>query len=56
MLSMERVVSLSSSGSSDIDSIRRTSVLLRIVVEQLICPPMKNASWPVASNNGATID
>lgn len=32
--------SLSSSGSSDMERIRRTSVLLRMVVEQLIWPPM----------------
>ena len=47
--------SLSSSDSSDIDRILRTSVLLRMVVEQLICPPMKKQSLPFASNNGASL-
>ena len=45
--------SLSSSISSDIDNIFNTSVLLRMVVEQLICPPMKNLSFPSASKSGA---
>lgn len=49
----DMAASASSFGSSDIDNIRKTSVLLRMVVEQLICPPMKKAARPFASNNGA---
>ncbi len=47
--------SLSSSTSSDIESIFRTSVLLRIVVEQFIWPPMKYLRFPSASKSGAVV-
>lgn len=53
VLCIESAASLSSSGSSDLDRTFSTSVLLRMVVEQLICPPMKNFSLPSASYNGA---
>ena len=53
---IEMADSLSSSGSSDIERIFKTSVLLRIVVEQFICPPMKNLRFPSTSKSGAAID
>jgi len=43
----------SSSISSEIDSTRRMSEQLCIVVEQLIWPPKKKATLPSALNKGA---
>lgn len=50
---IDRTATSSSSGSSDIASSFKRSVLLLIVVEQFICPPMKKATLPLESNNGA---
>lgn len=46
---------LSASASSEMERILRISVRLWMVVEQLICPPKKNATLPSESNNGAEL-